>query len=60
METEVGHDVVEQGQESDVEVVDLTEVDDGGTGAAVAMLIALATFLLAVVFVIVRHALFLA
>ena len=38
--------------------VDASMVDDGGTGAAIALLVALLSFLLAVAFVILRNVLF--
>ena len=38
--------------------VDATMVDDGGTGAAIALLVALLSFLIAVAFVILRNVLF--
>jgi hypothetical protein len=37
---------------------DITMVDDGGTGAAIALLIALLSFLSAVAFIILRNVLF--
>lgn len=42
----------------DEEEADVAEADDSGTGAALALLIALLSFLLAVTFVILRHLLF--
>jgi hypothetical protein len=38
--------------------VDATLVDDGGTGAAIALLVALLSFLSAVAFIILRNVLF--
>ena len=37
---------------------DITVVDDGGTGAAIALLVALLSFLTAVAFIILRNVLF--
>lgn len=37
---------------------DITMVDDGGTGAAIALLVALLSFLTAVAFIILRNVLF--
>ena len=37
---------------------DITMVDDGGTGAAIALLVALLSFLSAVAFIILRNVLF--
>jgi hypothetical protein len=58
METGLEHDIVEREREDGAAVVDPGMADNGGVGAAIAMLIALSTFLLAVVFILVRHALF--
>ncbi len=57
MDTELGQGVTERDDITEIAEPDAVE-DNGGVGAAVAMLIALASFLLAVVFVILRHALF--
>ena len=41
-----------------VDDADITMVDDGGTGAAIALLVAMLSFLTAVAFVILRNVLF--
>lgn len=43
---------------ADVEGVEIDEVDDSGTGAAIALLVALLSFLVAVAFIILRNVLF--
>ena len=47
-----------EGDELAEDDVDATMVDDGGTGAAIALLVALLSFLIAVAFVILRNVLF--
>lgn len=44
--------------DADEEAAELDERDDSGTGAAIALLVALCSFLLAVTFVILRNVLF--
>lgn len=61
METETDQDATarqEPGHDLEADAADLDEADDSGTGAAVALLVALLTFLIAVAFVILRHVLF--
>lgn len=61
METGTDRDATaRQEPEHDIEAdaADLDERDDSGTGAAMALLVALLTFLVAVAFVILRHVLF--
>jgi len=57
MDTELEQEVIER-DDADVEIADPDAAGDSGMGAAVAMLVALGSFLLAVVLVILRHALF--
>jgi len=47
-----------EGDELVEDDADATMVDDGGTGAAIALLVALLSFLIAVAFVILRNVLF--
>ena len=47
-----------EGDELMEDDADATMVDDGGTGAAIALLVALLSFLIAVAFVILRNVLF--
>ena len=47
-----------EGDELVEDDADATMVDDGGTGAAIALLVALLSFLIAVAFVILRNMLF--
>ena len=47
-----------EGDELAEDDADATMVDDGGTGAAIALLVALLSFLIAVAFVILRNVLF--
>ncbi len=63
MDTELDQDVAERddsAMEAEAGAPDTIAegADDGGVGAAVAMIVALSSFLLAVVFVLLRHALF--
>jgi len=57
MDTELEQGVVERDDVVETVEPDVVE-DNGGIGAAIAMLVALSAFLLAVVLVILRHALF--
>ncbi|MDQ2828576.1 MAG: hypothetical protein M3Y74_05960 [Chloroflexota bacterium] len=57
MDTELEQGVVERDDAVETAESDVVE-DNGGAGAAIAMLIALSSFLLAVVLVLLRHALF--
>ena len=57
METDA-ENTAREGDEPAEEDVDDAAVDDGGTGAAIALLVALLSFLLAVAFVILRNVLF--
>ncbi len=57
MDTELDQEVVAHDDVA-AEAADPDAVDDGGAGAAVAMIVALSSFLLAVVFILLRHALF--
>ena len=57
MDTELEQGVVERDDAMEIAESDAVE-DNGGAGAAIAMLIALSSFLLAVALVILRHALF--
>ena len=57
METDAENTALE-GDELAEEDVDAATVDDSGTGAAIALLVALLSFLIAVAFVILRNVLF--
>ena len=57
METDAENATLE-GDELVEDDADATMVDDGGTGAAIALLVALLSFLIAVAFVILRNVLF--
>ena len=57
METDAENATLE-GDELMEDDADATMVDDGGTGAAIALLVALLSFLIAVAFVILRNVLF--
>ena len=57
METDAEPTVLDR-DDADEDQASLDEADDSGTGAAIALLIALLSFLLAVTFVILRHLLF--
>ncbi len=56
-DTDLDQDVLER-DDTAVEAVESEAAGDGGVGAAVALIVALSSFLLAVVFILLRHALF--